>query len=80
MSDHYHYDDASTHHDHDYSSRYHDHDYAERYHRHYDDERTAAGLREDLGHAEERIRELEEQLANEVRALSDRIAALEPQS
>jgi hypothetical protein len=61
-SDHYHYDYASTNHDHrgQYAEDSHDHyDYAERHHRHYDDETTAAGLREDLGHAEARIRELE---------------------
>jgi hypothetical protein len=49
-------------HDHrgEYASDGHDHyDYAERHHRHYDDESTVSGLREDLGAAEERIRELE---------------------
>ena len=51
-------------HDHrgDYADQRHDHDgdYAERHHRHYDDESTVRGLREDLSHAEERIRELED--------------------
>ena len=51
-------------HDHrgDYADQRHDHDgdYAERHHRHYDDESAARGLREDLGAAEERIRELED--------------------
>ena len=76
MSDHYHYGYADEHHSHgDYADRNHDHslDYAERYHRHYDDERTADGLREDLGHAEERIRELEDTL----NAAIGRIARLE---
>ena len=66
MSDHYHYDYASTNHDHrgQYADDRHDHglDYAEKYHRHYDDESTARGLREDLSRAEERIRELEDRL------------------
>jgi hypothetical protein len=67
VSDHYHYDYASTHHDHAYAPERHDHDgdYAGKHHRHYDDESTARGLREDLGRAEERIRELED----DVRAL-----------
>lgn len=74
MSDHYHYGYAQEHHSHgDYSNVHHDHDYAERYHRHYDDESTAEGLREDLGHAEERIRELEDAL----NAAIGRIARLE---
>ncbi len=51
-------------HDHrgDYADQRHDHDgdYAERHHRHYDDESAARGLREDLGAAVERIRELED--------------------
>ena len=74
MNDHYHYDYANAQHSHgDYAYNGHDHDYAERYHRHYDDESTAAGLREDLGRAEERIREMEERLD---RALA-RIGTLE---
>ena len=76
MSDHYHYDYASTNHDHrgEYASDNHDHyDYAEKYHRHYDDESTARGLREDLGAAEERIREL----ADDLRAALERIRQLE---
>ncbi len=50
-----------TGHDHrgEYASDNHDHyEYADKYHRHDDDESTVRGLREDLGHAEERIREL----------------------
>jgi hypothetical protein len=55
--------------DHDHRGEYaedrHDHDldYAEKHHRHHDDESAVRGLREDLGHAEERIRELEADLA-----------------
>ena len=53
-------------HDHrgDYADQRHDHDgdYAERHHRHYDDESTARGLREDLGRAEARIGELEDDI------------------
>jgi hypothetical protein len=54
--------------DHDHRGEYaedrHDHDldYAEKHHRHYDDESAVRGLREDLGHAEERIRALEDDL------------------
>jgi hypothetical protein len=54
--------------DHDHRGEYaedrHDHDldYAEKHHRHYDDESAVRGLREDLGHAEERIRALEDAL------------------
>ncbi len=54
--------------DHDHRGEYaedrHDHDldYAEKYHRHHDDESAVRGLREDLGHAEERIRALEDDL------------------
>jgi hypothetical protein len=63
MSDHYHYEYAEARHDHrgDYADSRHDHDpdYAEKHHRHYDLESLIAGLREDLGRAEERIRELE---------------------
>jgi hypothetical protein len=77
MSDHYHYDYAGTHHDHhgDYAGAGHDHgnDYAEKYHRHYDDESTARGLREDLGHAEARISDLE----GELDSVTARIAAAE---
>ena len=66
MSDHYHYGEyAEARHDHrEYADDRHDHDldYAEKHHRHYDDESTAQGLREDLGRAEERIRELEDGL------------------
>jgi hypothetical protein len=79
MSDHYHYDYASTNHDHrgQYADDRHDHglDYAEKHHRHYDDESTARGLREDLSRAEERIRELEDGL----RDVLGRITALEGQ-
>lgn len=77
MSDHYHGEYADQRHDHrgDYAESRHDHDgeYAEKYHRHYDDESTIRGLREDLGHAENRIRELEEKLDGEARRLWDRI-------
>ena len=64
--------------DHDHHGEYaedgHDHyDYAERHHRHYDDESTARGLREDLGHAEERIRELE----NDLRAVLAQLRVLD---
>jgi len=56
-------------HDHrgDYADQRHDHDgdYAEKHHRHYDDESTTRGLRQDLAAAEERIRELE----NDIRRL-----------
>lgn len=81
MSDHYHYGYADERHDHrgDYAAERHDHDneYAEKYHRHYDDESTAEGLREDLGHAEERIRELEDTLnvaIGRIARLEDRLA------
>jgi hypothetical protein len=37
-------------------------DVAEKHHRHYDDENTMQGLREDLGRAEEHIRDLEAKL------------------
>jgi predicted nucleic acid-binding Zn-ribbon protein len=43
-------------------------------HRHYDDESRAAGLREDLGRAEERISELEDGLRdalNRIHVLED---------
>jgi hypothetical protein len=48
----------------EYAEDRHDHDldYAEKYHRHHDDESAVRGLREDLGHAEERIRRLEDDL------------------
>lgn len=79
MSDHYHYEYAEARHDHrgEYASDGHDHwlDYAEKHHRHCDDESTARGLREDLGQAEERIRELEDGLRDaleRIRALEDR--------
>jgi hypothetical protein len=79
MSDHYHYDYASTNHDHrgQYAADRHDHylDYAEKYHRHHDDESAVRGLREDLSHAEQRIRELEDDLRDaleRIRALEDR--------
>jgi predicted nucleic acid-binding Zn-ribbon protein len=58
----------------EYADDRHDHglDYAERHHRHYDDESTAQGLRQDLSAAEERIRQLEDDLRdalNRIRAL-----------
>jgi len=53
-------------HDHrgDYADQRHDHDgdYAEKHHRHYDDESTARGLRQDLAAAEDRIRQLEDDI------------------
>jgi hypothetical protein len=67
-------------HDHrgEYAEQRHDHDgdYAEKHHRHYDDESTARGLREDLGRAEERIRELEDDLRDAL----NRIHVLEDQT
>jgi hypothetical protein len=80
VSDHHHYGEyAEARHDHrgEYADERHDHDldYAEKHHRHYDDESTARGLREDLGRAEERIRELEDVLRDSlerIRALEDR--------
>ena len=66
MNDHYHHEYADARHDHrhEYAEQRHDHDgeYAQLHHRHYDDESTIRGLREDLGHAEQRIRDLEERL------------------
>src|ERR1035441_9447952 len=64
MSDHRHYEYASDGHSHgEYASDGHSHgEYAEYQHRHYDEESIARGLREDLGAAEERIRELAEDL------------------
>ena len=80
MSDHYHYEYAEARHDHrgEYASDDHDHryDYAEKHHRHYDDESTAQGLREDLGRAEEQIRELEDGLRDAL----NRIHQLEEQA
>ena len=53
-------------HDHrgEYADQRHDHDgdYAEKHHRHYDDESTARGLRQDLAAAEDRIRQLEDDI------------------
>jgi predicted nucleic acid-binding Zn-ribbon protein len=67
-------------HDHgyQYASADHDHysEYAEKYHRHYDDESTARGLREDLSAAEERIREL----SDDLRDAMNRIHVLEDQT
>jgi hypothetical protein len=84
MTDHYHHDYADTRHDHrgDYADERHDHDldYAEKHHRHYDDESTVRGLREDLGRAEERIRELEQVVSVYGETLDDvrnRVYALE---
>ena len=77
VNDHYHYGYAEERHYHrGYADERHDHDYAERDHRHYDDERTAAGLREDLNRAYERISELEEiasRIDDEMRTLWDHI-------
>jgi hypothetical protein len=67
VSDHYHCEYASERHDHrgQYAEDRHDHyrDYAEYNHDHGDLESLIAGLREDLRHAEERIRELEDDQA-----------------
>jgi len=72
--------------DHDHRGQYaedrHDHDldYAEKHHRNYDDESTARGLREDLGRAEGRIRELENvigSLRHQLDGALERIRALE---
>ena len=80
MSDHCHYEYASDRHDHrgDYADQRHDHDgdYAEKHHRHYDDESAVRGLREDLNHAQELIRELEGNLLDAF----ERIRALEEQT
>ncbi len=80
MSDHYHYESADQHHDHrgDYAETGHDHgyDYAERHHRHYDDESAVRGLREDLGRAEERIRELQEEHDADIRRLWAHISSM----
>jgi predicted nucleic acid-binding Zn-ribbon protein len=79
MDHHSHYEYADQRHDHrEYADQRHDHDneYAEKHHRHYDDESTARGLREDLGRAEERIRELEDDL----RGALERIRALEEET
>jgi hypothetical protein len=55
-------------------SDYHAHsDYADRNHGHGGLESFIAGLREDLGRAEERIRELEEKHDNDIRRLWDHI-------
>ena len=66
--------------DHDHRGEYaedrHDHDldYAEKHHRHHDDESAVRGLREDLEHAEERIRALEDDLAALSRSSASSIA------
>jgi hypothetical protein len=85
---HYHYDYADARHDHrgEYADERHDHDndYAEKFHRHYDDESTARGLREDLGRAEGRLRELQDEidgaLREELTAALERIRVLEQQT
>ena len=64
-------------HDHrgDYADTQHGHgfyellDVAEEHHRHYDTESEVRGLREDLGRAQERIRELEDRQASLLGAL-----------
>ena len=79
MSDHYHHDYASAHHDHrEYAPDRHDHDgdYAALHHRHYDDESTARGLREDLGRAEARIVDLEDEVGQLRRPLDGALAQL----
>lgn len=57
---------------------YHDHDdrYAGRYHEHHDDQSIARGLREDLGRAEQRISDLEEEHASDIRKLWDHISRM----
>jgi hypothetical protein len=74
-NDHYHNEYADTRHDHrgQYADDRHDHslDYAEKHHRHYDDERTVAGVREDLGRAEGRIYDLERELGSVRAELAD---------
>jgi hypothetical protein len=81
VSDHYHYEYASERHDHrgDYADQRHDHDgdYAALHHRHYDDESAVRGLREDLSHAEERIRELEDAARQWRLDAEERVRALE---
>lgn len=73
MSDHCHYDYADARHDHrgEYADDHHDHslDYAERHHRHYDDESTVRGLREDLGQAEERMHQIERDMADALKRI-----------
>jgi hypothetical protein len=69
--------------DHDHRGQYaderhdHDGDYAEKHHRHYDDESAVRGLREDLGHAEERIGELEDAARQWRQEAEERIRALD---
>ena len=70
MTDHQHYEYASDRHDHLG-------EYAEYQHRHYDDESAVRGLREDLGHAEERIRGLENDMRDTL-ALIRRLDRLRP--
>jgi hypothetical protein len=80
VSDHYHYEYAEARHDHrsQYADEGHDHwrKYAEYSHGHHDLDSLIAGLREDLRHAEERIRELE----GDNSAALERIVALEKQT
>jgi hypothetical protein len=80
VNDHYHYEYAETRHDHrgQYADERHDHyrEYAEYHHGHHDLDSLIAGLREDLRHAEARIRELE----GEHSAVIERIADLEKQT
>lgn len=78
MNDHHHYEYADTHHSHsDYASDGHDHyDYADRHHRHHDDESMARGLREDLGHAEQRIADLERSLGEVNGKVADNLVSL----
>ena len=69
--------------DHDHRGEYaedrHDHDldYAGKHHRHHDDESAVRGLGEDLGHAEERIRELEDVARQWRQDAEERIRALD---
>jgi hypothetical protein len=80
MSGHYHYEYAEARHDHrgQYADERHEHyrEYAEYSHGHHGLDGLIAGLREDLRHAEERIRELE----GDHSAALERIAALEKQT
>jgi hypothetical protein len=80
VSDHYHYEYAEARHDHrgQYADERHEHyrECAEYNHSHHGLDSLIAGLREDLRHAEERIRELE----GDHFAALERIAALEKQT
>ena len=49
---------------------------ADEHHRHHDTESEIRGLREDLGHAEERIRELEEKHDSDMRRLWAHVSSM----